>query len=166
VRACVIGLVALGALALASGCGAKTSAEGAQTAIAAAQTALPGIQSALPGVQATAEAGATAVAGVLTDAQAITGQLQVLLAGANVEIKTMPAGAANDAITDVTISGTDARGALAQLDSGARQAAVSAAMTVVAQYYPKATITITVRDTAGAPLVSGTKALGQAPAFQ
>jgi hypothetical protein len=165
-RACVIGLVALGALSVASGCGAKTSQEGAQTAIAVAQTALPAAQAGLPAVQATAQAGATAVAGVLSNAQAISAQLQMLLGGSSVDLETAPAGAANDAITDVTIKATDSRGTLAQLDTASRQAAASAAMVGVAQYYPRASIAVTVRDAAGATLISGTKPIGQSPTFQ
>jgi hypothetical protein len=166
VRAFVIGLVASSALAVASGCGARTSAEGAQTAISAVQTVLPAAQAAVPAVQATAQAGATAVAGVLSDAQAISAQLQLLLAGSSVDLKTMPAGAANDAVTDVTINATDSRGTLAQLDTASRQAAASAAMVGVAQYYPGASISVTVRDATGTPLISGTKPLGQSPTFQ
>jgi hypothetical protein len=166
VRAAATGVVALGTLALVSGCGAKTSVEGAQTAVTAAQTALPAAQGALPAVQATAQAGATALAGALSEAQAIGGQLQLLLAGSSVELTTAPAGAANDAITDVTINATDSHGTLAQLDVASRQAAASAAMIGVGQYYPRASVSLTVRDAAGATLVSGTKPLGQAPAFQ
>jgi hypothetical protein len=165
-RAVVTGLVTLSALALASGCDARTSAEGVQTAVAVAQTALPAVQTVLPGVQATAQAGATAVAGVLSDPQAIIAQLQVLLAGSSVELTTLPAGAGNDVVTEVLISATDTRGALGQLDAHSRQAAAGAAMVVVAQYYPKASISLAVNDSAGAALISGTKAAGQAPTFQ
>jgi hypothetical protein len=153
-------------LALGVACDARTSVEGAQTAVAVAQTALPGLQTALPGVQATAQAGATLITGVLSDPVAINAQLQVLLAGATVDLKTTPSGVANDAITQIEITATDTRGTFEQLDARARQAAGGAAMLLAAQYYPNATVALSVVDSSGGALLSGTKALGQTPSLQ
>jgi hypothetical protein len=66
----------------------------------------------------------------------------------------------------VVVKATDARGNLAQLDSRARQAAVATAMLAVAQYYPNATVSLTLVDGSGSVLQSGSKAVGQAPAIQ
>jgi hypothetical protein len=151
---------------LAGGCQAGSSLESAQTAITMAQTALPGLQTALPGVQATAQAGATLVSGVLSDPQAINAQLQALLAGVTIEAKTTPDGAANDAVTQVSVTGTDTRGTFAQMDARARQATATGAMLLLAQYYPNASIALTVVDGAGGSLLSGTKSPGQSPSVQ
>ena len=102
--------------------GAQTAVTSAQTAVSAVQTLVPGAQTALPGLQATVQAGATSVAGVLGDPQAVATQLQPLLAGASIDVKTTPAGASNDAVTQVTITGTDTRGTFGQLDPSTRQA--------------------------------------------
>ena len=169
----VTGLVVLGALALSSGCdvgasvgGAQTAVVVAQTAVGVAQTALPAMQTSLPGIQATAQAGATMVAAVMSDPQAINAQLQVLLAGATVEVKPTPAGATGDAVEQLAITGTDTRNSLTQMDSNTRQATAGAALLLVGQYYPKATISLTLVDTKGGPLLSGTKAPGEGPSFQ
>jgi hypothetical protein len=157
-------IVALGLLMLVGGCQAGASVESAQTAIAVAQTALPGIQTALPGVQATAQAGATLISSVLSDPLAISAQLQALLAGVTIEARTTPADAPNDAVTQVSITGTDARGTFAQLDARGRQATTMGALLLVGQYYPNATVALTVLDGSGGALASGTKAPGQTPA--
>jgi hypothetical protein len=159
-------VVALGLLTLASACDVGASIQGVQTAVTVAQTIVPGAQTALPGFQATAQAGATVVAGVLSDPQALKTQLQVLLAGVSVDLKTTPPGVANDAVTDVSITGTDERGTVGQLDSTGRQAAAGAALLIAAQYFPNATISLSLADPTGSPLLSGTKAPGQAPTVQ
>jgi len=135
-------LCGLALLVLACGCEARSSVEAAQTAVVAVQTVVPISQSTL----------STA--------------LQGLLAGANLSVSTSPEGASNDAITDVSISATDTQNALAQIDPRARQAAVSGALGLAAQYYPNATISLTVTDTSGTTLVSGSKAPGQAASVQ
>jgi hypothetical protein len=140
--------------------------EGAQTAVAAAQTALPGLQTALPGVQATAQAGATLVTGVLADPQAISIQLKALLAGSTIDIQTTPTGVPNDQVTRVTVSGTDTQGTFAQVDARGRQAAMVAALLLLGQYYPNASASLSVVDSAGGALVSGSKAPGESPLLQ
>jgi hypothetical protein len=177
----VTSLVAVGLLMLGSACdagpsiqsaqtavtGAQTAAAGAQTAVAAVQTLVPGAQTALPGLQATAEAGATSAAGVLgADPQAIAIQLQALLAGVSVDLQTTPSGASNDAVAQVRIIGTDTRGTFARLDPSARQAAAGAAMLIGGEYFPNATITLSLVDGAGNTLLSATKAPGQPPSIQ
>ena len=157
------GIVALGLLMLVGGCQAGSSVEGAQTAIAVAQTALPGLQTALPGVQATAQAGATLISGVLSDPLAINAQLQALLAGVTIDARTTPDGAANDTVSQVNVTGTDARGTFAQLEPLARQATATGALMLIGQYYPNATISLTVVDGGGGTLVSGSKSPGGAP---
>ena len=155
-------LTAAGVLApllIGTACQARSSAEAAQTAIVAAQTALPG-------AQATAQAGATAVSGILANGQPVLITLQSLLQGANVQVKTTPDGAAPDAVTSVTIDGMDAQGTLAQLDPNVRKAAALAALQAAAQYYPQATITLAVVDTSGAALITGNVAPGRAPTVQ
>lgn len=166
VHAFLTGLGTLVVLAIGVACDARTSVEGAQTAVAVAQTALPALQTAVPGVQATAQAGATLVTGVLSDPVAINAQLQVLLAGSTVDLKTTPPGVANDAVTQLEITGTDTRGTFAQLDERARQAAGGAAMLLAAQYFPNASVALSVVDSSGASIFSGTKALGEAPSLQ
>jgi hypothetical protein len=165
-RALATSTLALSLLALAGGCEARSSIEAAQTAVSVGQTALPGLQTALPGLQATAQAGATLVGGVLSDPRAINAQLQALLAGCTVNVQTAPDGAANESVTSVTVVGTDTQGAFAQLDSRSRQTTSSGALLVLGQYFPKASISLSVVDSGGATLISGTKAPGQLPAFQ
>jgi hypothetical protein len=159
-------IVALGLLTLVGGCQAGSSIESAQTAIAAAQTALPGIQTSLPGVQATAQAGATLISSVLSDPLAINAQLQALLAGVTIDAKMSPDGAANDAVTQISVTGTDARGTFAQMDPRGRQATTMGALLLVGQYYPNAMVSLTVLDGSGGTLASGSKAPGQAPSIQ
>ena len=165
-RALAAGLVALGLLILAGGCQAGSSIEGAQTAIAVAQTSLPGLQTALPGLQATAQAGATLVSGVLSDPQAINTQLQAVLVGVTIDARTTPDDASNDAVTQVSVTGTDARGTFAQLDARGRQATATGAMLLLGQYYPNAAIALKVVDSTGGSLISGSKSPGQAPSVQ
>lgn len=165
-RALATSSLALSILVLAGGCEARSSIEAAQTAVSVGQTSLPGLQTALPGFQATAQAGATQVLVVLSDPRTINAQLQALLAGSTVDMKTAPDGAANDSVTSVTVTGTDAQGNFAQLDVRSRQTTSSGALLVLGQYFPKANISLTVVDNGGATLISGTKAPGQLPAFQ
>jgi hypothetical protein len=160
------GIAALGLLTLVAGCQAGSSIESAQTAIAVAQTALPGLQTALPGVQATAQAGATLISSVLSDPLAINAQLQALLAGVTIDAKLTPDGATNDAVSQIDVTGTDARGTFARLDGRARQATTTGALLLVGQYYPNATVTLMVVDGVGGTLASGSKAPGQAPSLQ
>jgi len=160
------GIVALGLLTLVGGCQAGSSVEGVQTAIAMAQTALPGIQTALPGVQATAQAGATLVSSVLSDPQAINAQLQALLAGVTIDARTMPDGVPNDAVNQVSVTGTDTRGTFSQLDARARQATAAGALVLLGQYYPNAAVTLAVVDGGGGTLAGGSKLPGQAPSVQ
>lgn len=160
------GLGALALLTLTGGCQVGSSVEGAQTAIVVAQTALPGLQTALPGVQATAQAGATLISGVVSDPQAINTQVAALLAGVTVDAQMTPEGAANDAVSQVSVTGTDARGTFAQLDPRARQATASAAMLLLGRYYPNAATVLKVVDASGTTLVSGNKSPGQAPSVQ
>ncbi|MDQ6673602.1 MAG: hypothetical protein M3069_23150 [Chloroflexota bacterium] len=169
----VTGLVVLSALAISSGCDAAASVGGAQTAVTVAQTAvgraqtvLPAVQTSLPGLQATAQAGATQVAAVVSDPQAVNAQLQVLLAGATVVVNPTPAGAKGGAVTRLDISGSDTRGTLGSMDPSARQAAAGAALLLMGQYYPNAAISLTLVDSKGGPLLSGTKAPGEGPSFQ
>lgn len=164
--ALVTSLVALGALAFCNACEARGSIDGAQTAIAVAQTALPGVQTVLPGVQATAQAGATVVAGVLGDPRAVTLQAQALLAGAQVQLVVEPGGSGNDAATGVVVNASDAQGTFGQLDARARQAAGGAVLVLVGQYYPNATVELSVADATGTLLLTGRRAPGQAPAVQ
>jgi hypothetical protein len=164
--ALVTSIIALGLLTLVGGCQAGSSVEGAQTAIAMAQTALPGFQTALPGVQATAQAGATLISSVLSDPLAINAQLQALLAGVTIDAHATPDGAANEAVSQVSVTGTDARGTFAQLDPLSRQATTTGALMLIGQYYPNALVTLTVVDGAGGKLASGSKTPGQAPSLQ
>jgi len=163
----------LGALGLSSGCdagasvgGAQTAVVVAQTAVNVAQTALPALQTSLPGIQATAQAGATQVAAALSDPQAINAQLQLLLAGATIDLKPAPPGATNATVTQLAITGTDTHNTLTQMDSSTRQATAGAALQLMAQYYPKATISLALVDAQGGPLLNGTKAPGENPTFQ
>jgi hypothetical protein len=144
----------------------QTAVAVGQTAVGVAQTALPAIQTSLPGMQATAQAGATLVAAVMSDPQAINTQLQVVLGGATLHLAPTPADVANDAVTQLEITGTDTRNSLAQMDSAAREATAGAALRLVGQYYPNARISLTLSDSKGQPLLSGTLAPGEGPEFQ
>jgi hypothetical protein len=173
VRALIASASALAILVISGGCEARSSIEAAQTAVSVGQTALPGLQTALPGfqtalpgLQATAQAGATLVGAVLSDPQAVNAQLQAILAGATVEVKTTPEAVANDSVTNVIVTATDAQGTFAQEDPRSRQATSTGALLLLGQYFSKATISLSVVDTAGATLISGTKAPGQAPSVQ
>jgi hypothetical protein len=103
---------------------------------------------------------------VLSDPLAINAQLQALLAGVTIDAKMSPDGAANDAVTQISVTGTDARGTFAQMDPRGRQATTMGALLLVGQYYPNAAVSLTVLDGSGATLASGTKAPGQAPSIQ
>lgn len=128
-----------------TGCEARSSVEAAQTAVVVAQTVVP-----------VAQLGSQQLATVL----------QSLLAGASVDLRTMPEGAPNDTVTDVAINATDTQGVLGQVDSRARQAAAMAALSSAAQYYPRATINLQVTDGTGEILLSGSVAPGQTPSIQ
>lgn len=172
-RPIVTGFTILGMLALGSGCdvgpsvgSAQTAIVVAQTAVNVAQTALPGLQTSLPAIQATAQAGATQVAAVLSDPQAINAQLQLVLAGATIVVTPKPPEAARDAVSELAIVGTDTRNTLSQMDPSSRQTTAGIALQLAAQYYPKATIYLALVDSHGGPLLSGSKAPGEDPAFQ
>jgi hypothetical protein len=124
------------------------------------------LQTALPGVQATAQAGATLVTSVLADPQAINLQLKALLAGCTVDLQTTPPGATNEAVLNVDVKGTDIQGTFAQVDPRGRQAAMVAALLLLGQYYPNASANLTVVDSSGTTLVSGSKVPGQPPLLQ
>jgi hypothetical protein len=141
-------LGAIGLILVMCGCQAQSSVEAAQTAIVAGQTAVVAGQSALATVQPYAL------------------MLQGALAGANLDVKTAPDGALPQDITDVTIQATDAHGSLAQVDAHTRQAAVSAALVAASQYFPKATIQLTLVDPSGNTLVTGSLAPGEPPSVQ
>jgi uncharacterized protein YkwD len=169
----VAGFTVLGVLVLGSGCdvgpsvgGAQTAIVVAQTAVNVAQTALPGLQTSLPVIQATAQAGATQVAAVLSDPQAINAQLQLVLAGATIVVMPKPPDAARDAVNELAIVGTDTHNTLTQMDPSSRQTTAGIALRLAAQYYPKATIYLALVDSQGGPLLSGSKAPGEDPAFQ
>jgi hypothetical protein len=128
------------ALLASTACQAHSSVEAAQTAVTAART-------------------------VVSESGVLPG-LQAVLVGSNIEVKTTPDGVANDAVTDVSITATDADGRLAQIDARARQAAVAAALAAAGQAYPNATISLEVVDGSGAALISGTKAPGGTPSVE
>ena len=123
------------------GCEARSSVEAAQTAVVAVQTVLP-------------------------FGQFDANQLESLLAGVSLEVQTQPEGVSNDAVTSVTIEGTDNQDRLAQVDLHARQAAATGALVLASQYYPNATISLSVSDSSGSVLIKGTKAPGQPPSLQ
>src|SRR5438270_310417 len=70
---------------LGSGCQARSSVEAAQTAVVVAQTAVPALPS-------------------------IGDQIRPLLPGVAVDVHTAPPDAPNDAVTEVSISGSDSSG--------------------------------------------------------
>ena len=107
-----------------------------------------------------------AVQTVLPIGQLDATQLEALLAGINLDIQTQPEGVASDAVTNVTIKGTDNQDRLSEVDSHGRQAAAGGVLILAAQYYPNATISLSVADGSGSILVKGTKAPGQPPSLQ
>lgn len=120
-----------------TGCQARSSAEAAQTAVAVAQTAIPALPS-------------------------VADQLRPLLPGVALDVQITPADAPSQSVTQVSISGTDAFGALAQLDPLARDGAASAALMVASRYYPKATIVLEIRDARGGTLLRTSRQPGDA----
>jgi hypothetical protein len=152
-------LLTLGALLSATACGADNSLQAAQTAVTAAQTVLPG-------AQATAQAGATLVSNAIGTVQPAIVMVQGLLQDVSLEVTTVPDGAPPGDVTEVSIAGTDSQGRLAQIDPLARQAAATAALAAAGQYYPKATISLTVVDATGNTLVNGRVAPGGTPSLQ
>jgi len=92
--------------------------------------------------------------------------LQSALQGANVQLKTTPDGATPLTASALEVDATDAQGSLGQMDAATRQIAVSAALVAASQYFPNATITLTVKDGDGNTVVSGTVAPGQTPKIQ
>ncbi|MBV8716255.1 MAG: hypothetical protein JOZ65_14420 [Chloroflexi bacterium] len=146
-------------LVLGTACQARSSIEAVQTAVVAAQTVVPG-------TQATAFAGATLVSSALANSQPVVTVLQSALQGANVQLKTTPDGATPLTASALEVDATDAQGSLGQMDAATRQIAVSAALVAASQYFPNATITLTVKDGDGNTVVSGTVAPGQTPKIQ
>ena len=137
-RAAGLGRVAV-VLALtvaAVGCQARSSMEAAQTAVTVAQTAIPALPTGLP---------------------SIADQIRPLLGNALIDIRTTPDDAASDAVTNLTITGTDVTGTLSQLDTRARDGAANAALLLASRYYPRATIVLDVRDASGATLVHASR---------
>jgi hypothetical protein len=159
VRPILAALIVFGVLASGAACGANNSLEAAQTAVVAAQTVLPG-------AQATAQAGATLVSNAVTIAQPVFLALQGLLQGVSLNVTTSPPGAESNAVTDVSIQGTDTDGRLVAIDAQTRQTAAAAALVAVGQYYPKANVSLTVVDASGNTLVSGNLSPGQSPTVQ
>jgi hypothetical protein len=139
-----VALVVVCTCAVVAGCQARSTPEAVQTAIGVAQAA------------------ATA----LPDTQGLLPSLQLLLGGVSLDVKTAPDGAAKEWVTEVQIRGTDATGTLTQLDERARQTAVAAALAAAAQYYPNATISLTVVDGSGASVLTARKPQGKPPEFQ
>ncbi len=131
-----------------AGCQARSTAEAVQTAVVVAQAAATQVTTSLP------------------DPSNMLTSIQFLLAGATLQIRTTPADAAKDEVTEVAIEGADANDSLTQLDPRARQAAAGAALLAAAQYYPNATISLTVVDASGAALVKATKTPRGIPQFQ
>lgn len=127
-----------------AGCQARSTPEAVQTAIGIAQAA----------------------ATVLPDTQGVLPSLQLLLGGVSLDIKTTPDGAAKEQVTEVQIRGTDATGTLTQLDERPRQGAAVAALTAAAQYYPNASISLTIVDSSGASVLNARKPQGQPAEFQ
>jgi hypothetical protein len=120
----------------------------------------------MPGAQATALAGATLVSGALGSAQPVASVLQSALQGADIRITTTPEDAAPQAASALQIDATDAQGALGQMDALTRRVAVSAALVAASQYFPNASIRLTVKDPSGKTVVSGSVAPGQTPNVQ
>jgi hypothetical protein len=149
----------------AAGCEARSSAEGAQTAVALAQTALPGLQTTVPGIQATAQVGATQVSGVLGARNSIDDQLRALLRGAAVSIVTSPDNVDNSQVTRVEVKANDIETTIGGLDSRTRQATAIGVLLLLGQYYPQASITLSVVDGTGITLLHGTRASGQFPSI-
>jgi hypothetical protein len=133
--------MALALAVLLCGCQAQNSVQAAQTAIVVGQQAFATVQP-------------------------YAAILQGALAGADLKVKLTPEGVLPQDVTDVSIQGTDAQGNLAQVDSSTREAAATAALLAASQYFPKATIELTVLDAQGATLVSGSTAPGQSPSVQ
>jgi hypothetical protein len=119
-------------LALGNGCQARSSSEAAQTAIAVAQTAVPALPS-------------------------MGDQIRPLLPGVAVDVRTTPPDAPNDAVTAVSIAGTDGSGTLEQLDPRARDGAASAVLVLAGRYYPKATIELDIKDANGSTLIHASR---------
>jgi hypothetical protein len=142
---------------------APTLAAGAQTGIVGAQTAVAIAQTALPGAQATVEAGATVASVVLGNPQLISQALSLLLAGANISLQTVPPDATGDGVQQLTLAAVDSSGAFARLDAATQRQSANGALLAAAQAFPKAMITLTVKDSAGTQLLSGTKAPGTDP---
>ncbi len=155
----VAAMLTLGVLAGGTACGADNSLQAAQTAVTAAQTVMPG-------AQATAEAGATLVSNAVNTVQPAIVLVQQLLRDVALKVTTMPVGAQPSDVTEVTIEGTDNQGHLGEIDALARQAAVTAALAAIQQYYPKATVTLTVVDASGNLLAQGRVAPGESPSVQ
>src|SRR5262249_31975688 len=123
-------------------------------------------QTVMPGAQATAEAGATLVSNAISTVQPAIVMLQGLLQDVSLKVTTVPDGAQPSDVTEVSIEGTDSQGRLGQVDALARQAAVTAALAAVQQYYPKATVTLVVLDASGNTVVNARVAPGESPTLQ
>ena len=107
-----------------------------------------------------------AVQTALPSAQVALPQLEGLLGGVSLDIRAAPQDAANDAVTSVSIEGKDNDDRLGQVDARGRQAAAGGALMLAAQYYPNATISLSVLDSSGSVLLKGSKAPGQPPSIQ
>lgn len=145
--------------------GAQTSANAAQTLVVGAQTAVSAAQTTLPGAQATVQAGATVAAAVLANPQFMSQALSVVLVGCTVSLQTVPPDVSGDAAQQVMVDATDASGAFGRLDTTSQRQSANGALLTAGQMFPKATVSLVVKDSSGKQLLAGTKMPGNDASF-
>jgi hypothetical protein len=133
----------------------------------AAQNDARSVGTALAGIQATVEPVATRVAGAVARLQPPDlGRLVGTTLGASVEVSIVPPDAANDQVTQATLTGRDGMGAFAKLDEQARRAVAGASLQLARQAYPRAQIDLTVVDGTGNRLLAASYPPDGQPTFQ
>jgi hypothetical protein len=107
----------------------------------------------------------TAAADVLSsgDLGALLRSTSQTLAGLNFTRVQTPADAPPESVSSLTLQATDISGSFTRLGGSGCQAAVTAALTTVGGVYPHASITMTVLNTDGSAIASGTKLPGKHP---
>ena len=151
---------------LVAGACTPVSPTPAATAISGAQQAVSTAQTALPAVQATAEAITTAAANVATNSQVqyVLGILTSILGGGvRLDVDQQPPNVPPSQVITLKLQATDASGTFAALDQQGQEKTVAATLIAAAQFYPQASMQLTVLDGQNRPLMLGSREPGSPP---
>jgi hypothetical protein len=145
---------------------AAVAAAPAATAISGAQQAVSTAQTALPAAQTTAQAFATTVATAATSSQVqyVLGILTTILGGGvKLDLEQEPPNVPPAQVITLKMRATDASGTFAALAEDGQAKTIAATLIAAAQFYPQASIQLTVLDGQNRPLMLGTREPGSPP---